>query len=305
MAAAGPVAAILTNRGTATMRAYRWMTVAFSLTMFPLLSGTASAQSAQARATWNVPTTPFRLFGNVHYVGTAGLSAFLITGPNGHVLIDGALPESAPLIAANIERLGFRLRDVKYLLINHSHVDHAGGLAELKRRTGARLVAGAGDRADLESGRTIGRSDISPFPAVRVDRVVRDGDRVTLGPIVLTAIATPGHTRGATSWAMESGGRRVVFVSSISVADQPLVGNRAYPTAAADFRATFAKLRATRADVYLSFHGEGFDLKEKRARLAAGRADAFVDPGELGRRVDAAERGFTEALAAQRRAAGR
>lgn len=259
-----------------------------------------SAQSAETRIGWNRPAEPFRIRGNLYYVGTAGLSSYLLTGPKGHVLIDGALPESAPIIAANIRKLGFRLSDVHILLINHSHVDHAGGLAELKRLTGAKLYASVGDRPDLEAGRTIGRPDLSDFPAVKVDHVVRDGEVVTLGPIRLTAMLTPGHTKGATSWLTTVNGKRVIFASSISVAGQKLIGNEDYPGAASDFEATFRKLRGVRADIFLNFHAEAFGLVEKRAALKDGKADAFVDPGELQRVVAASEKSFAKELASQK-----
>jgi len=268
-------------------------------------SAAAFAQPAEQRAKWNGPREPFRIAGNLYYVGTSGLSAYLIAGPRGHVLIDGALPESAPLIAANIRKLGFRLTDVKYLLSNHSHVDHAGGLAELKRLTGARMISSAADKPDLEAGTTIGRTDIADFPAVKVDRVVGDGDRVTLGPIALTAMLTPGHTKGATSWIADIDGKRAIFVSSISVAGQKLVNNADYPGAAADFRTSFAKLRALKADIYLSYHAEAFDLDAKQAKARAGAKGAFVDPDELSRQVDLAEKAFEATLAKQQAAADR
>jgi metallo-beta-lactamase class B len=259
----------------------------------------APAGAAEHPANWSRPAEPFRIVGDVWYVGTEGLSAFLVTGPKGHVLIEGTLPSTAPQVAANIRKLGFDPRDVKLLLVDHSHYDHAGGLAELKRLTGARLVAGAGDRADLEAGRTLHRPELEGFPAVKVDQAVHDGEAVRVGPVVLTAVSTPGHTKGATSWTTVAGGRRVIFASSVTVAGQKLVGNPAYPAAAADFRKSFARLRAIKADVFLNFHTEGFDLERKRARQLAGDADAFVDPGELARQVDAAERGFEAELARQ------
>jgi metallo-beta-lactamase class B len=262
----------------------------------------ALAQSAEQRAKWNGAREPFRIAGNLYYVGTSGLSAYLITGPRGHVLIDGALPESAPLIAANIRKLGFKLSDVKYLLSNHSHVDHAGGLAELKRLTGARMVASAADKPDLEAGTTIGRTDIADFPAVKVDRLIGDGERLTLGPTMLTAILTPGHTKGATSWMTRIDGKSVIFASSISVAGQKLIDNPDYPNAAADFRASFAKLKALKADIFLSYHAEAFALDEKRTRAQAGAKDAFADAGELARQVDLAEKAFEATLAKQRAA---
>ncbi|WP_333572173.1 subclass B3 metallo-beta-lactamase [Sphingomonas sp.] len=258
------------------------------------------ADWAKVRAEWNRPAAPFRILGNVHYVGTAGVAAYLITSPQGHILIDGGMPESAPLIAANIEKLGFKLGDVKILLINHAHWDHDGGLAELKRRTGARLLASAADTPALEAGRADYRPDISiAAPPVKVDAQIKDGEEIRVGTNTLTAHLTPGHTKGCTSFTVQvpSGGDSltVLFACSLSVADQPLTPGHGYDASPTDFRATFAKLRATQADVYLSFHAEQFDLAAKRARQLAGDVDAFVDPGELGRRVDAAQKAFEAA----------
>ncbi len=265
----------------------------------------APAQDAQQRIEWNRPFAPFSIIGNVYYVGTEGLSAFLITGPRGHVLIDGGLPESAPLIAANIKALGFRLRDVRYLLINHTHFDHAGGLAELKRLTGAQLVGTAQQRADLASGKTLGRPQLAGFPPVRIDRYVKDGDRLTLGSIVLTAIHSPGHTRGGVSWAITTAGKRVIFATSLTVAGQNLINDPVYPRAAADFRATFARLKRERADIFVNFHPDFFNLAGKRAAQRRGKADAFVDPAELRRQIDIAEAAFQQELARQRAAPSR
>jgi len=283
----------------------RPMMQAMALALMMAAPAAAPAQDAAQRTAWNRPSAPFRIAPNVYYVGTAGLSSFLITDPAGYVLIDGALPESAPLIAANIKTLGFDIKRVKYLLINHSHADHAGGLAELKRLSGAQLIASAGDKADLEAGRTIGRADLPLFPPVKVDRVIGNGGQVTLGAIRLTAMLTPGHTKGATTWAMTSGGERILFVSSISVAGQRLVGNKDYPGAAADFETTFRRLRTANADIFLNYHAEGFDLEAKRAKLKAGIAKAFVDLKELPHRVALAERAFRQELADQRAKAGR
>ena len=260
----------------------------------------AASPASDDRAAWNRPFEPFRLYGNVWYVGTAGLSSFLITGPQGHVLIDGGLPESAPLIAANIRRLGFRPQDVKYLLINHAHVDHSGGLAELKRLTGATLIASAGDRADLESGRVAGRPEIDPAPPVKVDRLVGEGGTLRLGSNTLVAHMTPGHTRGCTSWSMRTAGKTILFACSLSVAGQKLAGDPTYPRAAADFRTTFTRLKAMKADIFVNFHAEGFDLAAKRAAQKAGKANAFVDPTELARQVRRAQAAFEKEAAMQR-----
>lgn len=282
--------------------------------MLPLLLIGAAPQQqvtdwTAQRAEWNKPLAPFAIAGNVYYVGTAGISAYLITSPQGHILIDGALPESVPEIAANIRALGFRLQDVRILLINHAHFDHAGGLAELKRLTGARLYASAADKPDLERGSTAGRSTLPGFDPVKVDRVIGEGSHVRLGTIDLTTHLTPGHTKGCTSWTMWAAVQgkplTVLFACSLSVAGQDLTGGAAYPNAAADFRRTFAALRRMHADVFLNFHPAAFDLEAKRAKQVAGDPLAFVDPGELGRRVDAAEKGFEADLAQQLQARAR
>jgi metallo-beta-lactamase class B len=260
------------------------------------LPAPALAQDAAQRVAWNRPFAPFRLVGSVYYVGTEGLSAFLVAGPQGHVLIDGGLPESAPLIAANIEKLGFKLHDVKYLLINHTHFDHAGGLAELKRLTGAQLIASAAEKTDLVAGRTVDRPELGGFTPVAVDRVIGDGDTVRLGSIVLTAHLTPGHTLGGVSWTATTGGKRVLFATSLTVAGQKLD-----PSTVADFHLTFKKLRAMRADVFLNFHPEFFNMEGKRKRQLAGNPNAFVDPGELAQQITRAEREFTAALASRAR----
>ncbi len=243
---------------------------------------------------------PFTIAGNVHYVGTAGIAAYLITTPKGHILIDGAMEESVPQIVANIAKLGFKLSDVKIMLINHAHWDHTGGLAQLKKLTGARLLASAGDKPALEAGVADYRPDLEAFAKVKVDGLLTDGQPITLGGTTLTTHLTPGHTKGCTSWTMRAGGLNLIFACSITVADQPLVKGKGYDAAVSDFRATFAKLKTVKADVFLNFHPGGFDMEEKRKRLVAGDKRAFVDAGELRRRVDAAEASFEKEVAAQK-----
>lgn len=277
-------------------RVTKLMTVAMLGVAWP-----SSAQDSEQRVEWNRPFEPFRIADNVHYVGTVGVAAYLITDPTGHVLIDGGLPESAPLIAASIRQLGFRVEDIRYLLINHAHFDHSGGLAELKRLSGAELVASAGDRADLESGLVAGRPQLPAAPPVRVDRIVGDGETLILGDVRLTAHLTPGHTRGCTSWSLRTAERAFLFACSLTVAGQNLVDDPTYPAAAADFARTFDRLRQIRADVFLGFHPDLFDLEAKRARQRSGDEAAFQDPGELPRQVARAHSAFEIELAAQRR----
>ncbi|RYY22981.1 MAG: subclass B3 metallo-beta-lactamase [Sphingomonadales bacterium] len=274
------------------------LAIAAALLIGTALPAAAQTDWVQVRKDWNEPVAPFTIAGNVHYVGTAGIAAYLITTPKGHILIDGAMEESVPQIVANIAKLGFKLRDVKVMLINHAHWDHTGGLAALKRMTGAKLLASAGDKAALEAGVADYRPDLEAFPKVAVDGLLGDGQVIALGGTTLTTLLTPGHTKGCTSWTMRAGGLDLVFACSITVADQPLVKGKGYDAAFNDFRATFARMKALRADVFLNFHPGGFDMEAKRKRLVAGDKRAFVDPGELRRRVEAAEAEFEKELAA-------
>lgn len=245
---------------------------------------------AQIRPSWNAPTEPFHVIDNVWYVGTEGLSAFLFTTPDGHILLDGALPQGAPLIEANIVKLGFKLSDVKILLNSHAHFDHSGGLAQLKRDTGAPLYAMAGDVSALEGGFYLGSEDVHAMdaPPVKVDRALKDGDKVTLGGFTLTAHLTPGHSRGCTSWgaSVHDGGKAyeaLVFCSA-TVAANRITPPEQYDGIVADYRATFAKTKTMKIDIPLAPHPEFFQLIEKGAKLKANpkAPNPFVDPAAFG-----------------------
>lgn len=257
---------------------------------------------------WNEPMAPFTILDNVHYVGTYGLSVFLVTTPQGHLLIDGALAQSVPQILQNIRTLGFDPKDIRYILNTHAHYDHAAGIAGLQRASGAMVIGSAADKPYLEAGRVDhGPSSVVPFPPVRVDRTVGEGDTVSLGGVTLTAHLTPGHSPGCTSWgltAKDSAGtpRKVFLHCSASLGGQSLVPP-AYPGMADNYRASFAKVRGMQADVFLANHDIFFDLHKKRARQLAGERDAFVDPGELQRFNSAMEQGFLKALANEQAAA--
>jgi len=253
----------------------------------------AGQQTGDQRIAWNQPFEPFRIIGNIHYVGAAGVSAFLITTPAGSILLDGGLPETVPQIVRNIEALGFKIVDVKYLLNSHAHFDHAGGLAELAKLSKAAVVASAPDAPALTTG--------SPdMPAVSIERIVKDGD--TLGGTTLTARITPGHTRGCTTWTMTAteGGRQydVVFYCNTSVVDR-LVGNTSYPEIVADYKRSFAALRSLKADVFLGNHPDFFGMAEKRKRMTSGGQNPFIDSGELRRFVDRSEQAFRAELKKQ------
>jgi metallo-beta-lactamase class B len=253
-------------------------------------------QTTDQRAAWNRPFQPFHLIGNIYYVGATGVSAFLIVTPAGSFLLDGGLPETAPQIARNIAELGFRLGDVKYLLNSHAHFDHAGGLAELKRLSGATMVASSGDAPALRAGGP-------EMPAVGVDRIVADGEGLRLGDTTLMAHVTPGHTQGCTTWTMTTPEKdrayRVVFYCSTSVVDR-LVGNAQYPRIATDYEHSFKKLRTLSSDVFLAPHPIFFDLENKRKKLKAGGPNPFVDPTELPRFVENSEQQFRADLEKQR-----
>jgi metallo-beta-lactamase class B len=257
------------------------------------------------RAAWNEPVKPFRIVGNVYYVGAAGVTSFLITTPQGHILLDGGLPETAPLIEKNIAALGFRVQDVKFLLNSHAHYDHCGGLAELKRLSGAQMVASRADAEVLESGGRVSFEGWknSGFPVVKVDRVIADGETVKLGDTSLTAVLTPGHTKGCTTWAMpvtESGKTyHVVFYCSTSVPGYRLINNPKYPQIVADYEHSFAKLRRLPCDVFLAPHAGFFHLDEKRARMGQGGANPFIDPAEFRAFLDRSEQDFESELEKQ------
>ncbi len=262
----------------------------------------APLEPAAAEMEWNAPYAPFTVIGNLHYVGSKTVGAYLITTPDGHFLVDGIVPQSAPLILENIRALGFDPADVKYLLNSHAHIDHAGGLAALKRATRATMIASAADKPILEAGDVFyGPSMGMKFPPVRVDRIIDDGESLTLGGVTLTAHLTPGHRPGCTSWTLPvtgaDGAAHTAFLHcSSTVAGQKLVPE-SYPGMIESYRATFEKVRTLEADIFLANHDNFFGLAEKRARLAAGDANAFVDAEELQAFNIAMEEAFETRLA--------
>lgn len=275
----------------------------------------AGAQENETWREWNQPVAPFRIFGPLYYVGASDITAFAVATADGVILLDGGFPETAPQILRNLETLGLDIGEVKILLNSHAHLDHAGGLAELAAKSGARLVASERDTPLLEAG---GKGDFAwgddlPYPPVHVDRRIRDGDSVTLGGVTLTAQVTAGHTKGCTTWTATfvegETSRHAVFVCSTSVADPEaykLAGNPAYPDIVADYEATFERLRGLPCDLFLASHGSFFDLagKSARLRLGAGMTNPFVDPEGYRAYVERSERRFRKLLAEARSAAG-
>ena len=287
-----------------------------------ILLGTAAALVVVLGSLWrsaikrnrSVPDEPFRIAGNLYYVGSTGVTAFLVTGPDGHVLIDGGYPETAPLIIASIVKLGFNIKDVKILLNSHAHFDHAGGLRELQQASGAQLwisegdapivaAGGAGDRATYGPLRFLG---FGRFPAPRVDHRFKDGDTVRVGPLALTAHVTAGHTPGCTSWAfpVHDGERDLLAVDVCSLTLLPfmkLVEPESYPGIRSDFERSLQTLRSLPADIFLGSHGSFFDLYRKRGERTNAKdpVEPFIDRAGYLRFIDQSEKRFREELADQ------
>ena len=220
---------------------------------------------------WDKPAPPVRLHANTYLVGTCGISAILVTGSDGHVLIDGGTEAGAEIIAANIRKLGFRLRDIKYLLHSHEHFDHVGGTARLQQLTGATLIASAPAARVFATG-TASADDPQagmhkPFRAAEVGRIVADNGNVRLGNILLTAMATPGHTSGALSWRWEScdGGvcRTMVYADSLSPVSRDNYRFGDHPAYLAAFRASIAKLAAGRCEILLTPHPSASAMRSR------------------------------------------
>jgi metallo-beta-lactamase class B len=263
-------------------------------------------------AEWNKPQAPFNVYGNTWYVGTGGLSALLVTSPQGHILLDGALPQSAAQIRKNIEQLGFRIEDVKLILNSHAHWDHAGGIAALQRASGAQVAASASSARGLETGTNVEDDpqyearDPAHVPKVANIKVVADGQSVTVGPLKLTAHLTPGHTPGSTTWTWRSCDhgqcRNIVYADSLSVVssdDFHFSGDATHPDISASFRASIAKVGKLPCDVIVSPHPGLTDTFEKLAAKTP-KHNSFVAPGGCKAYADAALRAFDERVAKER-----
>jgi metallo-beta-lactamase class B len=260
--------------------------LAGSLLFFAAFS-VAARPSALDNPAWTTSFPPHRIAGNLYYVGSQDLASYLISTPDGLILINSSFEVSVPLIRKSVETLGFHFSDIKILLISHAHNDHCEGSALIKKLTGAKYFVMDADVPVVESG---GKSDFQygthssmMFPPTHVDRILHDGDTVRLGGSVLTAHLTAGHTKGTTTWTMDEaeGGRtlHVVIVGSPNVnPGYKLVANNAYPQIAADYKHGFKLLKSLPCDVFLGAHGGYYGLKEKYERFKRGDPNAFIDP---------------------------
>jgi metallo-beta-lactamase class B len=292
------------------MHKYFPFPIAFSIALLLLSPVVSIAQVDDAeRRAWNRPVKPFRVVGNIYYVGVEGVASYLITTPQGHILMDSGLPETVPRIQDSLSQLGFKLEDVKVLINSHAHFDHAGGFAQLKKLTGAKLMISEADAKLISDG---GRSDFQwrdktsfHFEPAVVDRLLRDKDKVELGGVKMVARLTPGHTKGCTTWTMKvrDAGRDldVVFVGSTTIPGYTLVNNSAYPNIIQDYAYTFALLKTLKCDVFLAPHGSFFALDEKRALLEKGtKTNPFIDPPGYRRFINATERAYQKQLKEER-----
>jgi metallo-beta-lactamase class B len=263
---------------------------------------------AQNTSDWHEPFPPHRIADNLFYVGSRGLASYLITTPEGHILVNPCFERTVPLIRASIEKLGYKAGDVKILLSSHAHGDHLEGQAALQELTGARVFAMEGDAEVVSSGGKGQYLYDDRWTPCRVDRVLKDGDEVTLGAVTLVAHLTPGHTRGCTTWSMEAkdrGTRRqVVIIGSPNVnPGYQLVNNMEYPGIARDFAQTFKVLKSLPCDIFLGAHGSYYGMDAKYARLkSTGDSNPFIDPDGYRAYVQDREAAYLQVLKTQQEA---
>lgn len=259
------------------------------------LSLLASVAFAQDRDDWHQAFPPHKIYGNLYYVGTGGLASYLITTPEGHILINSSYEEDVPMIRQAVEKLGFKFQDIKILLNSHAHGDHAAGSMLVKELTAAKVMVMKGDDDVVRKG---GRN----WKPCVVDRVLQDKDEVKLGGMVLTAHLTPGHTKGATTWTfpVTEGQKtyKVLIISSLTINHpEGLVHNRSYPEIAKDYEKSYKIFRSLNYDIFLAPHGTQYDMRAKYAKREE-KENPFVDPAGYKKYLDDNEKIFKQRLGA-------
>ncbi len=265
--------------------------------------------SLPQNADWTKPFPPFRMVGNIYWVGSYDLATYLITTPAGNILINTGVGDTAKQIKASVEQLGFKLSDTRILTSTHGHFDHVAGMAELKRLTGAQLVVSEGDKELLESG---GKADFrfgdtpgARFEPVKVDRTLKNGDTISLGGTVLTAHLHPGHTKGATSFTLNVQDAqktyRVIIANMGTINPGVKVsGMPTYPGITKDYAGTFIAQKDMKIDIWLSSHAAQFRMHEKYKPGDPYNPDRFVDPAGYLAAVNRLEQAYLEQLARER-----
>lgn len=283
----------------------------FIIALFLLVLLTPSTQAvrttSQHPSDWNEPFKPFQIIGNIYYVGTRGLACYIIKTKAGLILLDTAMQESSPIVRANIEALGFNLKDVKIMISSHAHFDHVAGHADMKAATGAKVYAMKADVEILESGGKKGFHPIPPFyKPVKVDKVLKDRAVVRLGEVAMTAHHTPGHTEGNTAWSMkvvENGKTyNVVFTCSLSInPGVRMVNNPTWAGVAEAYAKSFARLKTLPCDVFLGPHAPFFAMEEKVKRLGT-QPNPFIDPNGLRNFIEMNEKAYHAQIQREREA---
>jgi metallo-beta-lactamase class B len=285
------------------------LNVRFCIAVLLTCLASTVAMPAQRSDSWSEPFPAHRVIGNVYYVGSKGLAAYLVATPEGHILINSNLESSPALIKQSVEKLGFRYNDIKILLISHAHWDHNAGSALVRQQTGAKYMVMAGDVEVVETG---GKADFqygndasAQYAPAKVDRVLHHGDHVRLGGSVLTAHLTPGHTKGCTTWTLQvtDDGKQynIVIVGSPNVnPGYKLVNNTVYPQIVSEYERTFAVLKSLPCDVFLGAHGSYYNMEAKLARLKHGAANPFIDPSGYKAYIAEREQAFRKELLKQK-----
>jgi metallo-beta-lactamase class B len=252
---------------------------------------------------WEEPEEPTRIVGPIYFVGTKGLGVFLFTTSEGHILMNTGMPSSGPMIEESVRELGFKPEDIKVMINGHAHIDHAGAFAYLREKYGAQLAVMGEDVAAMESGdqNDFKYANDFVYPAVKVDRILRDGDTIKMGKVLLTAYLTPGHTRGATTWVanLVVDGKAYVAAFPDGAGFNPgyrLVQNPSYQGIADDYRRTHHTLEMLKPDIWLAQHNEYYDLQGKRERAKTEGVNAWVDPEGYRRFIAGKKRAFEDQI---------
>lgn len=261
----------------------------------------ARLSAAQGDPTWTEPFDPFRVAGNLYYVGTRGVSSFLFVTPAGNILVDTGVEEAVPIVRANIEKLGFKISDIKIILASHAHFDHVGGHGLMQQLTGATVMAVGEDAKSIGSGTDISALGGPGWKAAKIGRVLRDGETVTLGGVTLTAHLTPGHTKGCTTWttSLQQDGKSLflVMVGGTSInGGVKLLNNTRHPAIVEDYARTFRVLKEFKPDIFVAQHPGIFRMEDKVKRMKAGDQNPFIDREGYAAMVAAAEQAYLAQL---------